>query len=134
MRSAPLKRRGLITDINMIPLIDVMLLLLIIFMVMTPLLVQSQIQVRLPKTTRRAQAMENPITLQITRRGKIYLNGKSIKRSRLEKKLALALKKSSQKAVLVQADKSVRIDKIVPILDIARRLGVGKLGIGVRER
>lgn len=134
MHNPALKRRGLIADINMIPLIDVTLILLIIFMVMTPLLLQSQISVKLPETAQRGTGAENPVSLQITQKGQILLNGKGVKKADLEKKLALVLGKASQKTVLVQADRSVSIEDVVGVLDVARKLGAVKMGIGVEEK
>ena len=134
MHNPALKRRALIADINMIPLIDVTLILLIIFMVMTPLLLQSQISVKLPETAQRGTGAENPVTLQITQKGQILLNGKGVKKAELERKLALVLGKTSQKTVLVQADRSVSIEDVVGVLDVARKLGAIKMGIGVEEK
>ena len=80
------RKRRLIAEMNLIPLIDVSLILVIIFMVLTPILVQHQLTVKLPKAV---------------------------------------------KTLLVQADRTVAVEKVVGVLDIAKRLGVGKLGVGV---
>ncbi|MDT8287198.1 MAG: biopolymer transporter ExbD [Elusimicrobiales bacterium] len=126
------QKNRLIAEMNMIPLIDVALILLIIFMVMTPFLVQSQLQVSLPKSSSpAAPTEENAITVQITESGAVIVEGKRITMSRLERELILRLGKSRKKAVLVQADKEVKIEKVVEALDIAKKLGAGKVGIGV---
>ncbi|MEI7482836.1 MAG: biopolymer transporter ExbD [Elusimicrobiota bacterium] len=125
-------KKGIIADINMIPLIDVSLILLIIFMVITPFLVQSQIQVNLPKASEAAKGGdENVITIQLAADGTITVEGKIVKAGRLERELALRLSKSYKKTVLVQADKSVSIDRVVAALDAAKKLGASKVGIGV---
>lgn len=125
-------KKGVMADINMIPLIDVALILLIIFMVLTPFLVQSQIGVQLPKSAQGSQVQqENVIHIQIEPGDEITLEGKRIGSARLEKELLLRLSRASKKTVLVQADRSVNIQKVVEVLDIAKKLGVGKLGIGV---
>ncbi|HNT97235.1 MAG TPA: biopolymer transporter ExbD [Elusimicrobiales bacterium] len=126
------EKNRIIAEMNMIPLIDVALILLIIFMVMTPFLVQSQLQVSLPKSSSpAAPSEENAITVQITRSGGAIVEGKKVKMSGLERELILRLGKSRKKAVLVQADKDVTVEKVVEALDIARKLGAGKVGIGV---
>lgn len=128
-------KKGIIAEINMIPLIDVCLILLIIFMVMTPFLVQSQIKVSLPKSTSVSKpAGGKVIDVQLLAGGGIIIDGKKTKFSRLEKELILRLSKSSEKSVLVQADKKVRIQKVVTALDIAKKLGAGKIGIGVLQQ
>lgn len=126
-------KRGIIAEINMIPLIDVSLILLIIFMVITPFMVQSQIQVNLPKASSNtaSEGDENVITVQLAENGTTTVEGKTIRFARLEQELILRMAKSHRKTVLVQADKTVSIDQVVTALDIAKRLGAAKVGIGV---
>ena len=129
------EHRELIADINMIPLIDISLILLIIFMVMTPALVQSQINVQLPKSSSGAKDSEDDsvITVEVQEGGKIFVLGKKITFPQLEEELVLRLSKSNRKTVLVQADKSVSIQRVVQVFDVARKLGAAKLGIGVQD-
>ena len=125
-------KKGIIADINMIPLIDVSLILLIIFMVITPFLVQSQIQVNLPKASEASRgADENVITIQLAANGSMTVEGKSVKFEKLARELTLRLSKSYKKTVLVQADRTVSIERVVTALDIAKKLGASKVGIGV---
>ena len=127
-----LARRRPIVEMNLIPLIDVSLILVIIFMVLTPVLIQHQLTVRLPSSTEGAPGDgEKTVSVQIDRRGGITIDGRPVKLSRLEDELMMKLSGSSQKTLLVQADKVVAIEQVVSILDVAKRLKVGKLGIGV---
>lgn len=126
------RNKGVIADINMIPLIDVSLILLIIFMVMTPFLVQSQISVNLPKASSAVSGGDdNVITVVLAANGAVTVEGKPLKFNRLEQELTLRLAKAYKKTVLVQADKTVSIEKVVAALDIAKKLGASKVGIGV---
>jgi biopolymer transport protein ExbD len=126
-------KSGIIAEMNMIPLIDIALILLIIFMVITPFLVQSQIQVNLPKAaTGTKGADEEVLKVQIGADGEIAVDGKKVKFQRLEKELILRFAKSYKKTVLVEADKSVAVEKVVTVLDIAKKLGAGKIGIAVK--
>jgi biopolymer transport protein ExbD len=127
-----LERRRPIVELNMIPLIDVALILVIIFMVLTPILVQSQLTVKLPKADSGTPASaETTVNVQISRGGAVSIDGAPVKWERLEREMTLRLPKSAQKTLLVQADRSVPVEKVVTVLDAAKRLGVGKLGIGV---
>lgn len=127
------KKSGIFAEINMIPLIDVSLILLIIFMVITPFLVQSQIQVNLPKASSGAKtADEEVLKVQIAANGDVAVDGKKVKLQRLEKELILRFSKSFKKTVLVEADRSVAVEKVVTVLDIAKKLGAGKIGIAVK--
>lgn len=128
------ERRKPIAEMNLIPLIDVSLILVIIFMILTPVLVQHQLTVKLPGSSEGAPAAaESTVSVQLDRRGGILLDGRPVKAERLEGELALLLNKSADKTVLVQADRSVPIERVVRVLDAAKRLKVGKLGIGVQE-
>ncbi|MBI4052226.1 MAG: biopolymer transporter ExbD, partial [Elusimicrobia bacterium] len=125
-------RKGLVAEINMIPLIDVALILLIIFMVITPFLVQSQIAVRLPKSNQGSSTPQSSIIqIQIGQDGSVSIEGRRVVWENLERELTLKLSRAAQKSVLVQADRTVPIEKVVFVLDVAKKLGVGKLGIGV---
>jgi biopolymer transport protein ExbD len=125
--------RKIIAEINFIPLIDIALILLIIFMVVTPALVQSQISVQLPKATSGSGASKS-LEVTLTQDGKVYVDGKLSSLDHVERDLQLRLGGAREKTVLVQADRDVPIQRIVKVLDAGRRLGVGKLGIGVTSK
>ena len=117
----------------MIPLIDISLILLIIFMVITPFLVQSQIQVNLPRAVTGVKGSdENVLKVQLSANGSMAVDGKPVKFKRLEKELILRFSKARNKTVLVEADKTVPVDRVVQVLDTAKRLGAGKIGIAVK--
>jgi len=117
----------------MIPLIDVSLIILIIFMVITPFLVQSQIQVSLPRaSTGTKGGDDNVLKVQLAANGEMTVDGKPVKPGRLEKELILRFSKSYKKTVLVEADKAVPVERVVQVLDAAKKLGAGKIGIAVK--
>ncbi len=124
--------RRLMADINMVPFIDITLILLIIFMVMSPLLVQMQLTVDLPKSNAiNTQTDEDVIRIEIQKNGTITVLKKNIKMSDLERELILRLGKANKKTILVEADKNVPVQQVVDVFDIAKKLGAAKLGIGV---
>ncbi|HUT85435.1 MAG TPA: biopolymer transporter ExbD [Elusimicrobiales bacterium] len=121
-----------VAQMNMIPLIDIALILLIIFMIISPFLVQSQMNVKLPTSTQGQQATtEEVIKIEIEKSGRMTVEGKRTSLANLEKELILRLSKSSGKVIMVQADKEVDIQTVVTIFDTAKKLGAGRLGIGV---
>lgn len=126
-------KNKIIAEINMIPLIDISLILLIIFMVITPFLVQSQIQVNLPKaSTGTKGGDEEVLKVQLAADGTMTVDGKRVKYSRLKDELLLRFSKSYKKTVLVEADKTVPVERVVTVFDIAKKLGAGKIGIAVK--
>ena len=132
MPEARHRRTKLFAEMNMIPMIDISLIILIIFMVLTPMLVHTQLSVKLPKATSPdAKDGSKTIQIEISKKGRYTVDGKRVKKSRLRRELELKLSKASSKRVLVQADRSVAVQHVVDVLDIAKSLGVGALGIGV---
>ena len=125
------KSRGPIAEINMIPLIDVSLVLLIIFMVMTPFLVQQQVKVNLPHSATGAEAPDRPIIVLIQPQGEMSLNGKAVSVSTLESELKPLLGPKRDRPVMIQADKDIALQYVVSVMDIAKKLQVSKLGISV---
>jgi biopolymer transport protein ExbD len=122
-----------IVDINMIPLIDVSLVLLIIFMVMTPFLVQQQIRVNLPRSVSANDSPDRPIVIVIQKAGDLSLNGKAVAATTLESELKSVLSPHPERPVMIQADRDLALQRVVTVMDIAKRLNVTKLGISVEQ-
>jgi biopolymer transport protein ExbD len=122
-----------IVDINMIPLIDVSLVLLIIFMVMTPFLVQQQVRVNLPQSASGGESPDRPIVVAIQRNGEMTLNGTAVATTSLESSMKAMLGKSPERAVMIQADRDIPLQQVVTVMDISKRLQVVKLGISVQQ-
>ena len=122
-------------EINMVPFIDITLILLIIFMVMSPLLVQMQLSVDLPKAKAiNTTAEDDVIRIEVLKSGAILLADKKISPAALERELVLRMGKANKKTILVQADKEVAIQTVVDVFDTAKKLGAAKLGIGVLSK
>ena len=129
------RHRTVMADINMVPFIDITLILLIIFMVMSPLLVQMQLTVDLPKSQSvNTQAEEDVIRIEVQNNGKIIVQNKALTLKNLERELILRMGKANKKTILVQADKEVPIQQVVSVFDVAKKLGAAKLGIGVLSK
>ena len=125
-------RRRLIAEMNLIPLIDVSLILVIIVMVLTPILVRHQLTVKLPKAVSgEPTSADSAVTVQIEKSGAVTVDGTAVHWNDLEHELVLRLPRAAGKTLLVEADRSVPVEKVVAVLDAAKRLGVGKLGVGV---
>jgi biopolymer transport protein TolR len=121
--------RRAMTDINVTPLVDVMLVLLIIFMVTAPL-IQSGVKVDLPRAS--AQQMEHSeekLVLTISRDRRVYLGSTEIAPEDLEAKLASNARVQKDKELYLHADRSLPYGQVVEIMAVARRAGVENLGM-----
>ncbi|HTR03606.1 MAG TPA: ExbD/TolR family protein [Thermoanaerobaculia bacterium] len=119
-----------LADINVTPLVDVMLVLLIIFMVTAPMLHQG-ISVALPKTstTNLRSGLEDPIVLSISKDGLYYINESPVARGLLKDRLRAILRGHKEKAVLLKADRSLSYGTVIETLDLLNRMGIESLGM-----
>ena len=118
------------SDINVTPLVDVMLVLLVIFMVTAPLLHQG-VEVKLPKSVSQnlPKTAEDPLILSITKSQAYYLNETPIPRGQLRDRLRVLLRSRRDKAVYLKADRNLPYGVVVETMDTLNRLGVESLGM-----
>jgi biopolymer transport protein TolR len=118
-----------ISQINITPLVDVMLVLLIIFMVTAPIL-QQGVNVDLPQvTTGPLTGKDEQLVVIVTREGKVQLNDSPLKVEELQKKLVAILQARPDREIYLRADKNVPYGKVVEVMAAARNAGVRKLGM-----
>jgi biopolymer transport protein TolR len=118
-----------LADINVTPLVDVMLVLLIIFMVTAPMLHQG-VSVALPKTetTNLPSSVEDPIILSITSDGRYYINETPVARGLLRDRLNAFLRTRRDRTVFLKADRALSVGTVVETLDVLNRMGIENLG------
>ena len=121
-------------EINMIPLIDVALVLLIIFMVLTPILVRSQIQVNLPgAATVTPTPEQRTLNVQVAKDGQIYVADQAVLPDALEAALRGQIPTPADQTVVIEADKQVAFEHVVKVMDTVKKIGVTKMGVAVKQ-
>jgi biopolymer transport protein TolR len=120
------KSRSVLSEINVTPLVDVMLVLLIIFMVTAPLL-QQGVDVNLPKAKGRDLPTEERITLVIKRDGKVYMNDNPVSISDMRKRLQAISKLNPN--VFLKADRDISYGLVVQVMGEVKEAGIEKLGM-----
>ncbi|MEN8135519.1 MAG: protein TolR [Thermodesulfobacteriota bacterium] len=122
-------KSGLVADINVTPLVDVMLVLLIIFMVTAPMMSQG-VDVDLPETTAKPLPQkEKPIMIVINRKGEISIDRIKVSRRLLRQKLEKLSVKGQDRPVFLNADKNVAYGQVVKIMADIKDAGFDKLGM-----
>ncbi|OGS21874.1 MAG: hypothetical protein A3J83_04600 [Elusimicrobia bacterium RIFOXYA2_FULL_40_6] len=119
-------------EINMIPFIDIALVLLIIFMIMTPIMVQSVLKVNLPKAATAVSSSDEVFEIQVEKDGTIIIRGHRISKESLQTNLVAYLTSSGKNSVLIQADKDAPFEYVVYVMDVAKKSGAIKLGVAVK--
>ncbi len=118
------RRRQALSEINVTPFVDVMLVLLIIFMVTAPLM-QQGIDVDLPQAKGKELSPTERIIITVKKSGKIYVNKSSV----TLKSLKTRLSKKTNKEVFLKADKDVPYGLVVTVMGELREIGIEKLGM-----
>ncbi len=119
----------LLSEINVTPFVDVMLVLLIIFMVAAPL-VQHGVDVELPKAnSKNVTAEEELLTITLTKDKKIFLNKMEIELVQLKEKLLRIFKQRTDNQLLFKADKDLPYEFVIQVMAEIKNAGIEKLGI-----
>jgi biopolymer transport protein ExbD len=120
-----------ITDINVTPLVDVSLVLVIIFMAIAPFAIQAGIKVlesRAKASVGKVSADDN-VNVRLTKDGQATVNGKTVELSQIFKALSEALFASKDKMVIITADDENKVGQVVGVLDSAKQAGAAKLAL-----
>ena len=120
--------RGAVAEINMTPMIDVLLVLLVIFMIAQPLL-QKSIDVQVPQDEQQAHASQIPrIVLEIAADGSMTINTQPVPPAQLEARLRGIYANREDRVLFIKPDDSVRYQAVIEAMDAARGAGVSVLG------
>ena len=138
MARQPLRRKHpLITDINITPLVDVVLVLLVVLMVMSTYIVAQAMDVELPVELPRAATRDivtnEPLTLTILDNGQIRLDGQEIHETQVQSALVLAFSNTPDLPLVVSAHEAVPHGRVVHFVDMARQSGGTRFAIKVEE-
>ncbi len=118
------------TEINVIPLVDIMLVLLTIVLTTATFIVQGQIPVNLPKAqTAEERKSVNPVRIAITKNGKYFLNGREVSLEELKKEL---IKLPSETPTEIMADKDTKVEHLVKVLELINKKGMKNVALLVR--
>ena len=125
------RRRGIVAEINVTPLVDIMLVLLIIFMLTAHLIARQAIEVELPRAAQSTSTPPTTLAVTVTKDGTLYLNAEPVTPEALRAAVRDALAKDPKTQAVIAGDKSVSHGRVVWVLDTIKALGVTSFAIQI---
>ena len=122
-----MRKRRLMNNINVVPYIDVMLVLLVIFMVTAPMTNPGVVE--LPRVGQDLKQQNTPITVSVKKDGSLEMEGKKIKADALLIELNQALEKNPELAVVIAADKKTQYENVITVMDLLKQNQIHKVGL-----
>jgi len=124
----------IVAEINMTPLIDIMLVLLIVFMVSSTAALESGMDIELPKTTLTNPKKEAEIlVISLSKTGIVAVHGKAVKTEEISRKIANALAELKTDSVILEGDTSANLGKAIELMDMAKVAGARNFSIAAEE-
>lgn len=124
----------MITDINVTPLVDIMLVLLIIFMLTADLMDKQAIHVELPKAATGESAEPTTLAITMTKTHELYINGKLTTESNLRTTLIGVVQHDAQAQAIIAADQDVSHGTVVHLIDLIRQAGIYKFALNIEPQ
>jgi biopolymer transport protein ExbD len=118
------------SEINITPFTDVVLVLLIIFMIATPFIYQSSMKVQLPQASKSEEASRD-IIITINAQGHVFWEDKKLDLESLKYRLTAMVKSKPDTSVIINGDKNVKYDSVMQVMDVLTRSGVKNPGLGI---
>lgn len=123
-----------ISQINVVPLVDIVLVVLIIFMVTAPMFMKPTINVNLPKAATGDSSQPSQLNISITADGRLGLNGSPANEEDIRIKAVEQVGKNSEIQAVISADKDTPHGKVVTVIDVVKGVGVKKFAISIDKK
>ena len=131
MAGGAMRRRGMITDINVTPLVDIMLVLLIIFMLTAHLIARQALEIELPHASQSTAPPPTTLAIALKADGAIFLNDKPVTPDALRAAIKDAVARDPKSQAIIAGDKRVSHGRVVWVLDTVKSLGVTSFAIQI---
>lgn len=124
-----------IAEINIVPLVDIVLVVLIIFMVAAPLVMQPKIDISLPKSSSTdIDKSKKPLKIVVGNKGEIFLGQKQLSLDELRSESLSEVQKNPEVSAILVADKAVTLEMVTDIIDTVKSQGLKKVAFSIQKR
>lgn len=123
-----------ISEINIVPFVDIILVVLIIFMVTTPIIMRPSININLPKAASGEDTRPTQLNIAVSAQGLIQLNGATVEEASLGSQVATIFSQNPEVQAIIAADKDVSHGKVMTVIDAVKSAGVTKFAISIDKK
>jgi biopolymer transport protein TolR len=122
-----------ITSINVTPLVDVVLVLLIIFMVTANFIVRETMEVDLPRAANAGETVQGLVAVVMDRQGRLYLDGVEVSEEELRARVAESLKRDPETRAILSADQALPYGAVMHLIDVVKGEGVSRFALNIEK-
>ena len=122
-----------ITGINVTPLVDVVLVLLIIFMVTANFIVRETMEVDLPRAANACETVQGLVAVVMDKQGRLYLDGEEVSEAELRAKVAASVKKDAETRAILSADQALPYGDVMHLIDVVKGEGVSRFALNIEK-
>jgi biopolymer transport protein TolR len=122
-----------ITGINVTPLVDVVLVLLIIFMVTANFIVRETVEVDLPRAANGGETVQGLVNVVLDKEGKLFFDGAEVREDELSRKITEAVSKDKDTRAIISADQSLPYGRVMHLIDVVKGQGIAKFALNIEK-
>jgi biopolymer transport protein ExbD len=124
---------GEITGINVTPLVDITLVLLIIFMVTANFIVRETVEVDLPRAANGGETVQGLVNVVIDKDGKLFFDGAEVPEDELSRKVSEAVAKDKDTRAIISADQTLPYGRVMHLIDVVKGQGIAKFALNIQK-
>src|SRR5262245_740996 len=133
MAGAATEDEDQITGINVTPLVDIVLVLLIIFMVTANFIVRETVEVDLPRAASGGETVQGLVNVVMDKEAKIYFDGAEVSEAELLRRIDGALKQDKETRAIISADQTINYGKVMRLIDLVKGQGIAKFALNIQK-
>jgi biopolymer transport protein TolR len=133
MAGGALQEEEEITGINVTPLVDVVLVLLIIFMVTASFIVRETVEVDLPKAASAGETVQGLVNVVLDKEGKLFFDGAEVGEAELLRRVDQALAKDPDTRAIISADQALSYGRVMRLIDVVKGRGLAKFALNIQK-
>lgn len=122
-----------ITGINVTPLVDIVLVLLIIFMVTANFIVRETVEVDLPRAAHGGETVQGLINVVVDKEGRTFFDGAEVAEEELAQRVSAAVLKDKDTRAVISADQALNYGRVMHLIDVVKGQGVGKFALNIQK-